>query len=142
MLKAMFEEIQTALSAVSARNRIEIQSTHDRLSTELTTLLDHLRDLTSSLRTELILAVDIFKAEGRENAQKTDMSVHRVDGKLMVDMSGFKTNLENVKLKAIYTFTMVLCGLFMAIIAEKSIPKRTKRPPKSAMDLEEPPSWT
>lgn len=138
----MFEEIQTALSAVSARNRIEIQSTNDRLSTELTTLLDHLRDLTSSLRTELILAVDIFKAEGRENAQKTDMSVHRVDGKLMVDMSGFKTNLENVKLKAIYTFTMVLCGLFMAIVAEKSLPKRNPKNSNSFEEDLEPPSWT
>ncbi len=133
MISEIFDEIQTSFSAVISKDSVEIRGLNDKYSSEISRLLDGLKESASSARTDLAINVNSFKADSIEEVQRIGMQVHQEDSRLNVRMGGFKTETENVKLKAIYSFSVVLCLACVMVAAKAKSPKKAKKP-------EEPPS--
>jgi hypothetical protein len=70
------------------------------------------------------MRLHFYKSENREELSKIDSIYRQGNGVLTVTMSDVKTNVETVKLKAIYSFTIVLMIMFVMIIFERSLQKK------------------
>ncbi len=86
----------------------EQRSRHERLQTELHLVADQLRDLVTAVRTDLALIVNGYRAEAKEDTQKMELDLHKLDAKLATAVSSFKGQAEQVKLKALYTFASTI----------------------------------
>lgn len=127
MLSEAFDELQSSFSAVTSRDSVEIRGLADKHSSDIGRLLDTLKDSVYSAKSELGMAVNGFKSDGLEETQKTGMQVHQEEGRLAVRMGGFKTDTENVKLKALYSFSVVLC--IACVMVGARVAKRPARKP-------------
>lgn len=121
-----FGKVQSSLSAVAARDSIEIRSAQDRVGGEIGALLDGAKEAVSQSRTDLVLAVNAFKAEAGEESQRVGLQAHQQEGRLAVGMGAFRTDSENVKLRAIWTYSIVLCLACISFAAQAKAPRRKK----------------
>jgi hypothetical protein len=115
-----FDELQAALAAVTARDSVEMRTLQDKSDSEVARLLDSLKEALSSTRTDLAIAMGAFKADSLEAAQRVGMCLHQEDSRLTVRMGAFKTATENVKLRAISMFSLVLCVACLVVAAGKA----------------------
>src|SRR4051812_29541623 len=129
MVSEVFDEIQSSLSAISARDLVEIRALQDRISSEIGSFLDHTKDTASGSRTDLVLTVNNFKADALEEAQKAGMAAHQQESKLAVEVGAFKSESENVKLKSVWTYSIVLCLACICFAAQAKSPKPKKVSP-------------
>ena len=105
MLKSRIHEIRLELHTLSNKNAIEAKTLHEKAIGEIQTLFEKLRDAADILQIDAKMRLHFYKAENREELQKVDSIYHQGNGHLTVTMSDVKTNVETVKLKAIYSFT-------------------------------------
>lgn len=84
------------------------------------------------VRTELVLEVNGFRAEGREEGQRVERILHEEEGKLQSVIAAFKSDVENVKVRSMYSFAMVIFSILIIAVAERANGKSKKRtePPK------------
>jgi hypothetical protein len=126
MLKSRIHEIRLELQTLSNKNALEAKTLHEKSIGELQTLFEKLRDATDILQMDAKMRLHFYKAENREELSKIDSIYRQGNGHLTVTMSDIKTNVETVKLKAIYSFTVVLMVMFVMIIFERSLYKDKK----------------
>lgn len=129
IMSEMFDEIQSSHSVISSRDSVEIRALNDKYSSEITRLLDGLKDSLNSSKTDLAISLNAFKADSLEESQRVGMRLHQEDSKLTVKMGAFKTATENVKLRAIYMFSVVLCIACVMVAAKAKVPKKPKQQP-------------
>lgn len=125
-MSEIFEEIQSSFSAAIAKDSIEIRGLQDKYVSEVSRLLDTLKDNLSASKTELAIGINSYKADSMEEAQRVGMRLHQEDSKLTVRIGAFKTATENVKLRAISTFSLVLCIACVLVAAKARAPKKPK----------------
>lgn len=123
MVAQAFDEIQSSLAAVSARDSIEIRAMTDKLGSDIAALLDHLKEAAGSTRSDLVLAVGNFKADALEEMQGGSLLIHQQDNRLAVGMGAFRTDSENVKLRSVWTYSVVLCLACVLFAAQAKKPK-------------------
>lgn len=56
------------------------------------------------VHTELTLSVNEYRAEGRVEGQRVEMIVHGEEGRLAAAMAAFRSDVENVKVRSMYSF--------------------------------------
>lgn len=135
MLKSRIHEIRLELQTLSNKNAIEAKTLNEKAIGETQTLFEKLRDATDILQMDAKMRLHFFKTENREELSKIDSIYHRGNGHLTVTMSDIKTNVETVKLKAIYSFTVVLMVMFVMIILERSIRKEREKTNQKHVDI-------
>ena len=121
-----FDDLQSSLSAVASRDSVEIRGLADKYQSEISRLMEGMRDGMGLARTDLAITLNGFKADVLEENQRMGMRLHQEESRLAVRMGGFKTDTENVKLKAIYSFSVVLCIAGILVAAKAKSPKATK----------------
>lgn len=105
---------------VASRRRVE------RLTAELCQL-EGLREGMGGVRTDLVLDVNGFRAEGREEGQRLEMELHKEEGRLAANMSSLRSDGENVKVRSIYSFAVVILSILVIAVAERSSSKNRKK---------------
>ncbi|PJF18526.1 hypothetical protein PSACC_01655 [Paramicrosporidium saccamoebae] len=60
------------------------------------------------VHTELTLAVNEYRAEGREEGQRVEMAVHGEEGRLAAAMAAFRSDVENVKVRMVIFSILVI----------------------------------
>lgn len=120
----MFDDLQAGYSAALSRDSVEIRTLNDRSTSEVSRLLDTLKDALNASKTDLAIALNSFKADSLEESQRVSMRLHQEDGRLTVRMGAFKTATENVKLRAISLFSVVLCAACVMVAAKAKAPKK------------------
>lgn len=104
LLRAIVSELTRQHATLIGRLDGEQRARVDRLASDLHGAVDILRDITVNSRTDLSLAVNAFQAESREDGQRLEMELHRLEGKLAAHISQFKSDSENVKVRSMYSF--------------------------------------
>lgn len=104
LLRAIVAELTRQHATLIGRLDGEQRVRFDRLSSDLHGAIDTLRDITVTSRTDLSLAVNAFRAESREDGQRLEMELHRLEGRLAAHISQFKSDSENVKVRSMYSF--------------------------------------
>lgn len=120
LLRAISSELSRQHASMLGRLEVEQRTRLDRLTSELYGTIDWLRDVITNSRTDLALAVNAFKAESREDGQKLEMERHRLEGKLAAQVSRFRSEAENVKVRTVYSFGMVIFSVLLIVIVERS----------------------
>lgn len=128
MVSEVFEEIQASLSAVSARDNVEVRALTDKLTSAIPNFLDTLKEGTSLARTDLVMGVGSFKADAVEESQKAGMELQGLEARLTVDLGAVRTDSENVKLRSVWTYSVVLCMACILFAAQAKAPKKTAKP--------------
>lgn len=82
----------------------EQRARYDRLQTELHLVTEQLRDLVTAVRTDLALVVNGYKGESKEDGQRMELELHKLEARLVAASANFKSQAENVKLRSLYTF--------------------------------------
>lgn len=108
LLRAILAELSRQHATLIGRLDGEQRARVDRLTSDLHGAIDTLRDITVTSRTDLSLAVNSFRAESREDGQRLEMELHRLEGKLAARISQFKSDSENVKVRSMYSFACTL----------------------------------
>lgn len=110
---------------------------NDKSTSELSRLLDTLKDALNASKTDLAIALNSFKADSLEETQRGGMRLHQEEGRLTVRMGAFKTATENVKLRAISLFSVVLCAACVVVAAKAKTPKNKKKGSEQRHDVSE-----
>lgn len=87
-----------------------------RLSASLQLTLDGLRDAIADLRSEM----QATRTSVAPRRQRLENELQRREGRLGVALGEFRARIEAAKLRAIYTFTMGIAVIFLAIVAERT----------------------
>lgn len=111
--------LQSTISSNTAQRRAHLS----RLSASLQQSLDSIRDALTNLRSEIQTTSNTSALTTRK--QRMEGELQRREGSLGIAVGEFRTRAEGVKLRAIYTFTMGIAMVFLAIVVEKS---RKKKP--------------
>ena len=111
-------DLNSFLQSVIASSSAQRQGQLSGLSTMLQQTLDSVRDGLSDLRGEIQASGNSVHASTRQ--QRLQGELQRREGALGVALGEFRTKCEAVKLRAIYTFTMGIAALFLAIIVEST----------------------
>jgi hypothetical protein len=123
--------IAAALDRQHRAHRATIESSQrgevERITGDLHSTTDQLRDLTTAVRTDLALLVNAFKAESREDGQRLEMELHQLEGRLAAGMSLIRSEAENVKVRSIYTFALVIFSILLGAIVERSSRRNKER---------------
>ena len=126
-------DLEAHLRSIIAFNTAQRQGQLSSLSTLLQQTLDSVRDGLNDLRGEIQSIEDSAQATTRQ--QRLEGELQRKEGALGISLGEFRTKCEAVKLRAIYSFTMGIAGLFLAIVIESSR-KRNNRTDKRAKGTE------
>ena len=123
-------DLNSFLQSVIASSSAQRQGQLSGLSTMLQQTLDSVRDGLSDLRGEIQASGNSVHASTRQ--QRLQGELQRREGALGVALGEFRTKCEAVKLRAIYTFTMGIAALFLAIIVESTRKQKRFRDKSSA----------
>lgn len=135
VLRTVAHKLDRLQNAAGAKHDNEQRSRYERVAAELHSVSDQLRDLLTATRTDLALLVNTFKAESREDGQKLEMELHKLEGRLTAAISAFRSDAEDTKVRSVYAFSgsralhpltytiVVICVLFLTVIAERTISK-------------------
>lgn len=115
-MNTRLEQHSSTIQSNQTANSLDLKTRQDRLGTDITALNDHLKEMMTLVKTELGLRANEAKAEAREAIQKAEMSMHRMEGRITVEMGTWRQKAENTKLRAIYLFSVSLFGLFSSIL--------------------------
>lgn len=116
IMSTRLEQHSSTIQSNQTANSLDLKTRQDRLGTEITALNDQLKEMMALVKTELGLRANEAKADAREAIQKAEMSMHRMEGRITVDMGTWRQKSENTKLRAIYLFSVSLFGLFSSIL--------------------------
>jgi len=130
MVSEVFDELQSSLAAVTAKDSVALRALTDTSSSAVSHLLDTLKDALHSSRTELSIALNTFKADAMEEQQRVGMRLQQEDARLTVGMGAWKTGTENVKLRAIFLFSVVLC-VACVLVGAQAPKKKQKKPART-----------
>lgn len=113
--------LQSTISYNSARRQSQLST----LSALLQQTLDSVREGLNDLRGDLQTSGNSLHSNSHRQ-QRLEGELQRREGALGVALGEFRTKCEAVKLRAIYTFTMGIVGLFLAIVIESSRKRRDR----------------
>lgn len=126
-------DLNSFLQSVIASSSAQRQGQLSGLSTILQQTLDSVRDGLGDLRGEIQASGNSVHASTRQ--QRLQGELQRREGVLGVALGEFRTKCEAVKLRAIYTFTMGIAALFLAIVIESTRKQKRDRDNRSATKL-------
>ena len=86
----------------------EQRARYERLQTELHLAADQLRDLVTAVRTDLALIVNGYRGEAREDSQKMELEMHKLEAMLASAAAAFKGQAEYAKLRSLYSFASMI----------------------------------
>lgn len=118
--------LQSVIASSSAQRQVQLSG----LSTILQQTLDTVRDGLGDLRSEIQANGNSVHASTRQ--QRLQGELQRREGALGVALGEFRTKCEAVKLRAIYTFTMGVAALFLAIVIESSVKQNSRSTTKTS----------
>lgn len=157
LLRTLITDLDRLHHSTTTRLSLDFRAGWDRLTGDLASVSDQLRDLSSSLKGETGEIVEGWRAEGREETQRLEMEVHRLEGRLAATMSRFRSEAENVKVRSMYSFagtlflqpswlyfTCLVVIFSILIIAVTQRPSKNKRKDSEEFSVEPtlPPSPT
>lgn len=118
-------DVNSFLQSVIASSSAQRQGQLSGLSTVLQQTLDSVRDGLGDLRGEIQASGNSVHASTRQ--QRLQGELQQREGVLGVALGEFRTKCEAVKLRAIYSFTMGIAALFLAIVIESSRKQKRDR---------------
>lgn len=118
-------DLNSFFQSLIASNSAQRQGHLSGLSTILQKTLDSIRDGLSDLRGEIQASGNNIHTSTRQ--QRLLGELQRREGALGVALGEFRTKCEAVKLRAIYSFTMGISALFLAIVIESSRKQKKDR---------------
>lgn len=117
-------DLSSSLQSSIAFSSSQRQGQLSTLSALLQQTLDSVREGLNDLRADLQTSKGNSTVPHRQ--QRLEGELQRREGALGVALGEFRTKSEAVKLRAIYTFTMGIAGLFLAIVIESGRKRRAK----------------
>ena len=121
--------LQSTISFSSAQRQKQLSTLSALLQQTLDSVQEGLDDLRGDLQTS---GKALHSSTHRQ--QRLEGELQRREGALGIALGEFRTRSEAVKLRAIYTFTMGIAGLFLAIVIESSRKRRDRAASKEKPD--------